>query len=179
MKYLFTFFFLIIHSLHARAEVTSTELFNIINERLSYMDDVALFKAQKLLPIENLKREKTVLNQAKKSAHIQGLDPNHVEEFFSVQIAVAKAIQYRYRADLLSQPSVEKPKDLLKEVRPALLDLGDQIIKHIVEYLKTHGSIKSSLFPEFDTAIKIKYLKTSEKKLLFEALQKVKVLELK
>lgn len=179
MKYSLIFFLLVISSLQARAEVTSAELFSTINERLSYMEDVALFKAQKHLPIENLEREKTVLNQAKMSAHIGGLDPNHIEEFFRAQIAVAKAIQFRYRADLLSEPSVEKPKDLQKEVRPALLSLGDQIIKQIIMYVKIHGSIESALFSEFDAAINIKYVTTSDKKLLFRALQKIKRLPVK
>lgn len=170
---------LVICSPQTWAEVTSKELFKTINERLSYMEDVALFKAQKSLPIENIEREKVVLDQAKISAHIKGLDPAHIEDFFNAQIAVAKAIQFRYRADLLSQPSVVKPKDLQKEVRPALLDLGDQIIKQIMAYIKTHGSIDSTLFSEFDSSINIKYVTTSDKKLLFGALRKVKLLPVK
>lgn len=120
-----------------------------------------------------------MLDQAKMSAHIRGLDPNYIEDFFKAQIAVAKAIQFRYRADFLSEPSVEKPKDLQREVRPALLGLGGQIIKQIMAYVKTHGSIKSTLFTEFDTAINIKYVTISDKKLLFRALQKVKLLPVK
>lgn len=179
MKYLLIFFLLVISSLQARAEVTSTELFCTINERLSYMQDVALFKAQKHLPIENIEREKLVLDKAKISAQIRGLDPSHIEDFFKAQIAVAKAIQFRYRADLLSEPSVKKPKDLQKEVRPALLSLDDQIIKQIMVYVKANGSIRPTLFAEFDTAINIKYVTTSDKKLLFAALQKVKLLPAK
>ncbi|MCP3901424.1 MAG: chorismate mutase, partial [Desulfobacteraceae bacterium] len=61
MRYLSIFFLLAISSSQAWAEVTSEELFSTINERLSYMEDVALFKAQKHLPIENIEREKVVL----------------------------------------------------------------------------------------------------------------------
>ncbi|MCP3850047.1 MAG: chorismate mutase, partial [Gammaproteobacteria bacterium] len=102
-----------------------------------------------------------------------------IEDFFEAQIAVAKAIQFRYRADLLSEPSDEKPKDLQKEVRPALLDLGDQIIEQIMMYIRTHGSIEPTLFSEFDATINIKYVTTSDKKLLFKALRKVKRLPVK
>ena len=79
-------------------------IFSTINERLSYMEDVALFKAQNHLPIEDIQRESVVINKAKVSASEQGLDPEIVKDFFQAQISVAKAIQYRYRADLLSQP---------------------------------------------------------------------------
>jgi chorismate mutase len=179
MIYSLVFSLLVIFSLQTRAEVTSAELFSTINERLSYMEDVALFKAQKHLPIENIEREKTVLDKAKMSANIEGLDPDYIEDFFKAQIAVAKAIQFRYRADLLSEPSIEKPRDLQKEVRPALLDLGDRIIKNIVDYVKTHGSIRPTLLSEFNTVISMKYVAASDKKLLFEALQRVKLLPVK
>lgn len=143
------------------------------------MEHVALFKAQKHLAIENIEREEVVLDQAKLSAHASGLDPSYMEDFFKAQISVAKAIQFRYRADLLSKPSHKNPKDLQKEVRPALLELGDQIIKQTLVYLKVHGSIKATLFAEFDAAIKIKYVTSADKKLLFRALQKVKLLSVK
>jgi chorismate mutase len=148
IKSSFVLSILVILSLQIRAEVTSAELFNAINERLSYTEDVALFKAQRYLPIEDIEREKAVLDKAKISANIEGLDPSYVGDFFKAQIATAKAIQFRYRADPLSKPSPEKPRDLQEEVRPALLDLGDKIIKNIVEYLKINGSIKSALLPQ-------------------------------
>ncbi len=179
MKYLLIFFLLIISSLQIRAEAISTELFSTINERLSYMEDVALFKALKHLPIEDIEREKIVIDQAKVSANNKGLSPNHIEDFFKAQIAVAKAIQFRYRADLLSQPSVNKPKDLQRDVRPALLSLGDQIIKQMMLYVTTYGTFKPTQFAEFDAAINIKYVTTSDKQLLYRALQKVKLLPVK
>ena len=176
MKYLLLLFPLMIFSLHSRADIESVELFDAINERLSYMEDVALFKAQKHLPIEDMEREKVVIEKAKKAAYDKGLDPHHMEEFFKAQIAVAKAIQYRYRADLLSQAATKEPKDLKAEVRPALLSLGDQIIKKIMLYVKANGSFDAELFAEFDAAINLKYVSTLDKKLLFSTLQKVKPL---
>ena len=179
MKHSLIAFLLVISSLQASAEVTSTELFNAINERLSYMQDVALFKAQNNISIENIERDNFVLDQAKISAQTEGLDPSQIEDFFKAQIAVAKAIQFRYRADFLSDPSVEKPKDLETEVRPAVLALGNQIIRKIAVYVRMHGPITSSLFAEFNTAINTKYVTTSDKKLLFTALQKVELLPVK
>ncbi len=174
MRNVLVCFLLIILSFQARAEVTSTELFSIINDRLSYMKDVALFKAQNHRPIEDIDREKIVIDNAKMSAHKRGLDPVHVEDFYKAQISVAKAIQYRYRADLLSQSSFQKPKDLQKEVRPALLRLGDQIIQKMMMYIEIYGSFKSTKFDEFDAAITVKYVTASDKQLIFNALQKIK-----
>ena len=174
MRSLCTFFLLLISSPQVWAGVTSQDLFNAINERLSYMEDVALFKAQQHLPIENIERENVVLDKAKMSAFKQGLDPDSIEGFFEAQISVAKAIQFRYRADLLFEPSVEKAKNLQNEVRPLLLELGEQIIRKLSMYLKNHDSIEPSLFSEFDASIDIKYVTTLEKKQLFEALRKVK-----
>ena len=176
MKDVLVCFLLIMLSLQVRAEVTSTELFSIINERLSYMKDVALFKAQNHRPIEDIDREKIVIDNAKMSALKKGLDPVHVEDFYKAQISVAKAIQYRHRADLLSQSSFQKPKDLQKEVRPALLRLGDQIVHKMMVYIGIYGSFKSTEFSEFDAAITVKYVTASDKQLLFNALQKIKAM---
>ncbi len=93
-------------------------LFETINQRLSYMKDVGLYKAQNQLAIENVERERVVLNSAKTAAAEKGLDADAVAGFFTAQISAAKAIQYRYRADLLSQPSQRQPLDLNAEIRP-------------------------------------------------------------
>ena len=87
-------------------------VFSAINERLSYMEDVALFKANHQRPIEDIKREAFVIEKAAKSAQEFGLNRESIVAFFTSQISAAKAIQYRYRADLLSQPSSKKPRDL-------------------------------------------------------------------
>jgi len=167
-------FLLMLCSFQAGAGVASVELFETINERLSYMEDVALFKAENHRPIEDVEREKIVIDKAKVFARDRGLDPNSVEYFFKAQISVAKAIQYRYRADILSQPSQHKPKDLQQEVRPSLIRLGDQIIQQMVAYIKTNGSFESIQFSELDAAINVKHIGFLDKRLLFDALQKVK-----
>ncbi|MDC1287598.1 chorismate mutase [Gammaproteobacteria bacterium] len=176
MQKILLFVTLVIFSHQAIAEIISSELFKAINDRLGYMEDVALFKAQNHLAIENIEREKVVIDKAKISAHEKGLDPDSVEEFFKAQISVAKAIQFRYRADLLSQPSFREPKDLKREIRPQLLSLGDQIIQQMARYIEAYGSFKPTGFADFDAAINVAYVTTPDKQLLFEALQKVKLL---
>nr|WP_269809096.1 gamma subclass chorismate mutase AroQ [Enterovibrio nigricans] len=93
-------------------------LFSAINERLSYMEDVALFKANNHKPIEDIEREKIVINKASESAKDSGLNQQSVIGFFTAQISAAKAIQYRYRADLLTEGSAREPRDLTDEIRP-------------------------------------------------------------
>jgi chorismate mutase len=46
----------------------SDSLFQTIDERLGYMEDVALFKAQNRIPVEDIAREKVVLFDAKELA---------------------------------------------------------------------------------------------------------------
>jgi chorismate mutase len=174
MKNIFLVCLLSIVSLQVNAEVTSAQLFRTINQRLGYMEDVALFKAQNHLPIEDIQRENVVIEKAKVFASEQGLDPESVEDFFQAQIVVAKAIQYRYRADLLSQPSVRLPRDLQKEVRPALIRLGNQIIEQMAAYCNDHDEFQQTQLPEFNEAITVKYVTETDKQLLFKALLKVK-----
>ena len=54
-------------------------LFQSKDERLGYMDEVALFKAQNKIPVEDIEREKIVLSDAKELAASHGLDPDSIE----------------------------------------------------------------------------------------------------
>jgi len=175
MKKILLVCLLSLFSLQARADITNSELFKTINDRLSYMEDVALFKAKNHLPIEDIQREAVVIEKATLSAGERGVDPESVKDFFNAQIAVAKAIQYRYRADLLSRPCSRQPLDLNKEVRPALIRLGDQLMVQMVAFCKRHGKYQPTSFAEFDKAITIKYVTTADKQLLLNALLKVKL----
>ncbi|MCP3941419.1 MAG: chorismate mutase [Desulfobacteraceae bacterium] len=175
MKKILLVCLLSLFSLQARADVTTSKLFKTMNERLSYMEDVALFKAQNHLPIEDIQRENIVLGKAEASAGELGFDIESVKDFFNAQIAVAKAIQYRCRADLLSRPSSRRPLDLKKDVRPALIRLGDQLIVQMAAYCKSHGKYHPEQFDEFSKAITVKYVTKADKQLLFNALLKVKL----
>ncbi len=177
MKYT-VLFLMMITSSPAKAEATASALFTAINERLSYMQDVALYKAQNNKAIEDITREQLVINNSKQAARLKGLAPEHIEEFFKAQIAVAKAIQYRFRADILSQPSTTKPRDLIKEIRPALLKLGEQIINHMVDHLNIYGSFQQLTFAEFDAAIDVNYLTLADKQLMFRSLHSIKLLDI-
>ena len=160
---------------NALAGSTPAKLFSVMNERLSYMEDVALYKAINHIAIEDLDREKTVIESAAKSAASLGLDSHSVEALFSAQISAAKAIQYRYRADLLSTPETKKPRDLTSVIRPALIRLGKQINEELAAYLQEGGSFSDKDWEIFDASLSERYLSPADKKVLFDALGLVRL----
>ena len=174
MKKIMLLCFSILLACHTMAATSAADLFNTINDRLSYMEDVAIYKSENHLAIEDLPREAIVIGKAKQTAAESGLNPDTVEDFFRAQIAVAKAIQYRYRADYQSQPATHSARDLNTEVRPALLQLGNQIITQISQY-QQHGAFQPQQYDQFKQIINVKYVTEADKKRLFDALLKIKI----
>lgn len=67
---------------------------SLINERLSYMKDVAGDKAQHHQAVEDLVQEKKVLEKAVADADALGIKGETVKPFIQAQMDAAKAIQY-------------------------------------------------------------------------------------
>lgn len=112
----------------------------LINERLSYMKDVAGYKAEKHLAIEDQEQEKKVLLQSTAEAESFGLDGQSAAPFIIAQMDAAKAIQYRYRADWLSTPEKNwQPQDL-SEVRAKISALNTALLKNIAYDLKRNNN---------------------------------------
>ena len=107
------------------------ELFLLINERLSYMEHVALYKERTDSPTEDIEREAVVLMDAVETANELGLFGPSIESFFKAQISVAKAIQYRYRADWQSESPSFVPLNLQETIRPKLSQIGKSIVDKI------------------------------------------------
>lgn len=160
------------------ATPSSQSIFATMNKRLSYMEDVALFKAQHHLAIEDLTREAVVIKEAGESANQYQLNAASVEQLTSAQISAAKAIQYRYRADLLSQASTRTPRDLKKVVRPALITLSNELNMELAAYLKAGHKITNSDWGAFQAALNNPYLSESDKRMLFNALEHVETISL-
>jgi len=59
------------------------------------MKSVGLYKAIHQVPIEDIPREKIVIEKAMDAADKQGVTATSVKDFFRAQISVAKVIQYR------------------------------------------------------------------------------------
>ncbi|MBN6512436.1 chorismate mutase [Acinetobacter pittii] len=151
-----------------------TQTARLVNERLSYMKDVAGYKAEQHLPIEDLTQEKKVLDQSLSEAESFGLNSETVKPFIVTQMNVAKAIQYRYRADWLSSPETNwKPQDLA-EVRLKISSLNTELLKNIaVELKKNHN--KASHGCSYMWPVQHSQLKDADKKALCETLNKIKL----
>lgn len=158
----------------AAAIPSAKAIFQTVHDRLNYMEDVALYKAIHHKAIEDIPREDVVIQKAAQSAQQYKLDPTSSANLAKAQISVAKAIQYRYRADLLSQPTTRQPRDLKQVVRPTLIVLDNQLNEQLSEYLAAGHHFTQKEWPEFQTILNNHYLSQSDKHLLFSALEKVR-----
>lgn len=150
------------------------ELFQAIGERLGYMEDVALFKAQNKIPVEDIEREQLVVSNAKELATSHGLDSDSMERFFLAQINAAKAIQYRYRAELLTSRMPARSVDLQSEIRPALDRLGSNIVMLFATLLQNRSAIGEESRERFMSTLQSRLLADAEREALFDAMLEVR-----
>jgi len=154
----------------AAAQPETITAFQLINERLKHMEDVAMYKSVNGLPVEDLPREKIVIENAVLAAESQGLLGDSIENFFITQINVAKAIQYRSLADWLSSPISKPTPDLPNQIRPKLTELGDEIVKELAILLSHEGRIGESLRESFQLHMSVNKVSAAEVDLLFDSL---------
>ncbi|GEM74405.1 gamma subclass chorismate mutase AroQ [Vibrio sagamiensis] len=167
---------LILLPVSSYADEQAEIIFQIINERMSYMPDVAIYKANHGLPIEDLARESIVLEKAVATSEKYGLEQNSIKTLVKSLMSSAKVIQYRVRADALSQKSqVSAPRELKTVVRPALIKLGDNLNNKLYQYLKSGRFFSDSQYDTFKKAVSNPYLEERDKKMIFDALTKVKL----
>jgi cyclohexadienyl dehydratase len=112
------------------ASVGAGQLGQLVEQRLTYMKGVAAFKWHSRLPIENLERERLVLDSAVEHGLRRGLTTHSSRQFFQAQITAAKAIQHYWFAHWREHPESvpASPRDLNSVTRPLLISLGEQII---------------------------------------------------
>ncbi|MFT5710162.1 MAG: cyclohexadienyl dehydratase [Halioglobus sp.] len=124
--------------------VSADDLTPLVEQRLGYMKDVAAYKWQHKLLIENVEREAVVLDAALGQALRFGLTKDSSRYFFSVQISAAKEIQaYWFRQWQNNPNSVpENDASLEHEIRPALLNLGEAIAAALVDGEKNLSGLK-------------------------------------
>ena len=157
------------------AQSSATEIFRLINERLAFMEDVAMYKAKRGKPVEDRAREELVIKKAKERARQAGLGPASIEEFFHAQISAAKAIQYWYLVEwvLSRNPHESEPRDLVTEVRPELIRLGKEIVVALRSFLGSGRRLTDAHLSEFLTAINVSNLRQDEKRKLFESMRQI------
>ncbi|MBX2813736.1 MAG: transporter substrate-binding domain-containing protein [Myxococcales bacterium] len=100
-------------------------LIDLMTRRLALMPLVAAYKRTHRLPIEDRAREAVVLQQVLASAKEHQLPRTSTEQFFRLQIQLAKIVQIR-------APEPEAIIDLQTILRPALSALGPRILDALV-----------------------------------------------
>jgi cyclohexadienyl dehydratase len=151
-------------------------LYQLVDQRLSHMKDVAAYKWHNQLPIEDPQREKLVIENAARVANEVGLEQQASRTFFLEQIAAAKAIQhswfYEWQRTSASLPA--SPANLNDTIRPELIRLGNQIIRQIELILKSGGQLseQSEILAEF---LQTEKLDSASRQKLLHALARLKL----
>ncbi|MBV1907471.1 MAG: gamma subclass chorismate mutase AroQ [Pseudomonadales bacterium] len=110
---------------------TTSGLILTINQRLGLMQEVAAYKWINNKPIEDLAREAIVLDAAVNTALNYGIHPGSSKQFFKLQISAAKEVQnYWFSVWQSANPPALAP-DLINDIRPKLLVLGDELVTHL------------------------------------------------
>lgn len=114
---------------------TADALVKTMTERLLLMEDVARYKWNNKLAIEDLERERVVLDKVVTSAEDHGVPVGFASDFFQAQIVAAKAIQSRLfeawrQGRVGSFPDVP---DLQTELRPAIGALTGRMIEALAQ----------------------------------------------
>lgn len=108
---------------------SASHLSQLINTRLGYMKDVAAYKWINNIAIEDLRREQKVIAAAQSSGLQSHLTMESSRLFFTLQIEAAKEIQRYWFKQWQEGPAPDKAPDLVNEVRPRLIELGNDIVQ--------------------------------------------------
>lgn len=178
MRYIaivFTSFFMCGSSLAASVTATSIpELASALNKRFDVMKDVAGYKLANGLPVEDLPREKKVLQQTQVFAQAAMLDADSIRDFIHAQMTIGKAIQYRYLDSWRIKPETHTQPKALEKVRAHILELDNQILNLISQQLLAGGGFNKEQNGMLQQRLDDKHISEWEKRLLIENLAKIK-----
>ncbi|WP_170424043.1 gamma subclass chorismate mutase AroQ [Ruegeria arenilitoris] len=164
--------FLLLGSVQVSADVDV--LFGSIHERLTWMKDVAAWKHENAVAVEDLEREAVVLTAAMDAAQELGLSGPSVAAFFQAQIDAAKAIQECWIKQWeAGNATVGKAPDLVTEIRPELLRLGNQVLAALAEEITQNGAIGEPERETFETTVSIECLDDDARSDIFGGLKQV------
>ncbi len=151
--------------------VPSRDVASLMNQRLSYMKDVAGYKAINHQAIEDLPQEAQVLAASVAKAETLGLNGESVKPFIQAQMDAAKAIQYRYRADWLSVPEKGWQPEPLMQVRSKISVLSTAILTTVSTRLSEGLPLTDK--NTFMQTLQQTHLEDSDKERLWESLKQV------
>jgi len=110
---------------------SESSLFAFMDLRLALMPAVAEYKRRHNLPIEDSTQENAIVRQALVQAQGTGLDGTAVQELFRVQIELAKQVQRAAWQGGIPIPAWAHGLDLTADLRPALVTLGNRIVREL------------------------------------------------
>ncbi|KHN54675.1 chorismate mutase [Pectobacterium fontis] len=160
--------------LHAAVQDNPRGIYQLIQERMVLMKDVAGYKARQHLPVEDLQQEERILSKVREQSAVTGLSPQSTQLFFTSLMNASKAIQYRYMADWLATPESDwMPLSLNNTIRPMLLTIDDQLLISIKRYLAHGGHFSPEQEVTFLSAINVENLSQNDKRQIYAALSKI------
>jgi chorismate mutase len=121
-------------SMAAGSNASLDDLVDAAAYRLSIADQVALTKWDTKKAVEDLPREKVVIDDAVKQASAHGLSATRTADVFADQIEANKLVQYRLLAQWAragNAPTDPRP-DLVRDIRPKLDVLESRLIDGLV-----------------------------------------------
>jgi chorismate mutase len=112
-------------------------LLGLVKERLEVAPEVARTKWNTRAAIEDLPREKQIIDGVARGAGEHGLDPKVAAAFFTAQIEASKIVQNALHAEWTGarQPPFAKVADLGKDIRPVLDRLTPAMMSALAEAL--------------------------------------------
>ncbi|GAB4185275.1 MAG: hypothetical protein Tsb0015_02100 [Simkaniaceae bacterium] len=113
------------------------QLLGLLQKRLELMNDVAKWKWNNTYPIEDLSREKAMLETVAKQAEELGLNPDQAKEIFQAQFNAAKIVQINafekwVEADV---DLVDNAPDLNTDLRPQIDNINKEIMQQLAVVL--------------------------------------------
>ena len=165
---------------HADDPIVS-DVYKSIRDRLALMKPVAAWKVLRQLPVEDVERERVVLQSSIEKAEAVRVDGATARMFFKAQIEAAKEIQSCWM-DRWAKGEPKAPEtapDLVREVRPELIRLGSDILRSIARTFKEGEGppFDPAGEPEFIASIDVDCLSEDGKREIYRALLAVQPLE--
>jgi cyclohexadienyl dehydratase len=116
----------------ADADADVRAVFQLMQDRLHLMTDVAVWKHARNAPVVDTQREQQVLEATVRQASDLGIDAASARQLFSLQIRLAVRVQESLIADWHSGvPAPQQVRDLASDLRPRLDRLGAELLHAI------------------------------------------------
>jgi len=116
----------------ADADADVRAVFQLMQDRLRLMEDVAAWKHARNAPVVDAEREQQVLETTVRQASDLGIDAASARQLFSLQIRLAVRAQESFIADWRSgAPAPAHVRDLARELRPQLDRIGAELLHAI------------------------------------------------